>query len=171
MKNLLLAIVAIASTLTFTSCSNNKSVDLASADSIKVAADSSIGSFGAVIDEAGAISVDSLQAMVTVNATEIPSIKVAGKVEAVCKKKGCWMELVKGDGSTMRVTFKDYAFFVPKNCDGKEAIVLGKAYVDTTSVADLRHFAEDEGLSKEEIEKINEPKLELAFEAEGLIIK
>jgi len=171
MKKSLLAIFAIASTLTFTSCSNNNPEDVASADSTKVAADSSIGAFGAAIDEAGAISVDSLQSIVTANSAEIPSIKVAGTVEAVCKKKGCWMELVKADGSTMRVTFKDYSFFVPKNCDGKQAIVLGKAYVDTTSVADLRHFAEDEGLSKEEIEKINEPKLELAFEAEGVIIK
>jgi hypothetical protein len=43
--------------------------------------------------------------------------------------------------------------------------------MDTTSVDDLKHFAMDEGLSKEEIEKITQPKVELAFEAEGVIIK
>ncbi|MBK9399288.1 MAG: DUF4920 domain-containing protein [Bacteroidetes bacterium] len=127
--------------------------------------------FGAKIDEAGAISMDSLLAMVNAGNGDISGVKVEGKVNEVCQAKGCWMQLDKGDGTTMRVTFKDYGFFVPKDCGGKSAIILGHAYMDTTAVEDLRHYAEDAGKSKEEIEKITEPEVELAFEAEGVLIK
>lgn len=127
--------------------------------------------FGAKIDESGAISMDSLLAMVKAGQTDINGIKVVGKVNEVCQAKGCWLNLDKGDGTGMRVTFKDYGFFVPKDCGGKQAVVMGHAYMDTTKVEDLRHYAEDEGKSKEEIEKITEPLVELAFEAEGVIIK
>jgi hypothetical protein len=42
---------------------------------------------------------------------------------------------------------------------------------DTTTVAQLRHYAEDAGKSKEEIAKITEPKIELTFMADGVIVK
>ncbi len=96
--------------------------------------------------------------------------KVKGEIEAVCKMKGCWMTLKNGD-KPMRVTFKDYGFFVPKDASGKMATVEGIAKLDTTSVEILRHYAEDEGLSKEEIAKITEPEIELVFVADGVIIE
>ena len=71
----------------------------------------------------------------------------------------------------MRVTFKDYAFFVPKDASGKTVIMDGYAYKNVTTVAELRHYAEDAGKPKEEIEKITEPESELVFEAHGVIIK
>ena len=43
-----------------------------------------------------------------------------------CEKKGCWMELAadaKGPG--VRVTFKDYGFFVPLDSAGRTAKVEG----------------------------------------------
>lgn len=81
------------------------------------------------------------------------------------------MTIDKGDGSSMRVSFKDYGFFVPKDISGKTVIVEGKATVTTTTVEELRHFAEDAGKSKEEIAKITEGKTELTFEADGVIVK
>ncbi len=110
-----------------------------------------------------------LTAMNTANETETAA-KITGTIESVCKVKGCWMTLKKDDGSTMRVTFKDYGFFVPKDCDGKTAVVEGIAKVDTVSVDMLRHYAEDEGLPKEEIEKITEPEIDVSFVADGVII-
>lgn len=104
------------------------------------------------------------------NQLQIGKIKVKGDVEAVCKKKGCWMSIKNPVGEDMRVTFKDYGFFVPLDCDGKSAIFEGKAYMTETSVADLRHYAEDEGLPVEEINKITDPKKELSFEATGVEI-
>lgn len=155
--------------LVLSSCGNSGSSDeqTATTDSSATASNS----FGAKIDEAGAIGMDSLLAMVSAGQTDISSVKVEGKVTECCQAKGCWMSIDKGDGTTMRVTFKDYGFFVPKDCGGKSAVMMGHAYMDTTKVEDLKHYAEDAGKSKEEIEKITEPKVELAFEAEGVIIK
>ncbi|GAB3993774.1 hypothetical protein GCM10028807_29880 [Spirosoma daeguense] len=97
--------------------------------------------------------------------------KVEGTVESVCKVKGCWMKVKTADGQTMRVMFKDYAFFVPKDIEGKTVVVEGIAETTTTSVAKLRHYAEDGGKSKEEIEKITEPEKALTFMADGVIVK
>jgi recombinational DNA repair ATPase RecF len=81
------------------------------------------------------------------------------------------MQLDLGNGQKMRVKFKDYAFFVPKNAAGKTAIIEGVAFKETIDVATLRHYAEDAGKSKEEIAKITQPREEINFEAKGVIIK
>ncbi len=81
------------------------------------------------------------------------------------------MTIDMGEGKSMRVTFKDYGFFVPLNADGHVATLKGAASVDTVDVETLRHFAEDAGKSKEEIEAITEPEYELTFEATGVLIK
>lgn len=131
----------------------------------------STGAFGAAIDEAGVISMDSLLTSIEAGKGLVENVKVEGLIEKACQAKGCWMTIDGGNGKTMRVSFKDYAFFVPKNCGGKTAVMQGRAYLDTTSVEDLRHFAQDEGVSKDSLMKITEPEIELAFEAEGVIIK
>jgi len=123
---------------------------------------------GKKIEEAGALSL--AQLMSNMEGKKEMSAKVKGEVEAVCKAKGCWMTLKRGDDKTMRVTFKDYAFFVPKDCDGKMAVVEGIVKIDTTSVETLRHFAEDEGLPQAEIDKITQPEIEMVFVADGAII-
>jgi len=106
--------------------------------------------------------------MKTVSALETT---VKGEVENVCLKKGCWMTIKNPNGDPMRVTFKDYAFFMPMDIHNKQVIFKGKAYQDTTSVDMLRHYAEDEGLPQAEINKITEPKVEIAFEATGVYIQ
>lgn len=97
--------------------------------------------------------------------------KLSGKVTAVCKKKGCWMKVDLGDGEPIRVTFKDYGFFMPLDCEGTDVVIDGVAYQDTVSVEMLRHFAEDAGKTEEEIIAITEPELAWAFEANGVILK
>jgi hypothetical protein len=97
--------------------------------------------------------------------------RVSGKVLEVCQKKGCWMTLDAGNNQTIRVTFKDYGFFVPMDIAGKQVIIEGFAYNDTTSVEELKHYAEDAGKPKEEIEKITEPEIKVSFEAHGVAIK
>ncbi len=99
------------------------------------------------------------------------NIKLKAEVEAVCQKKGCWMDLKNANGEKLRVTFKDYKFFVPKDCAGKTAIVDGKASIEETSVGDLKEYAKDAGKSKAEIDAIKEPKKELVFEASGVILQ
>ena len=97
--------------------------------------------------------------------------KVVGNVESVCQVKGCWMNIVsENTDEQMFVKFKDYGFFMPLDCSGKQVIMQGKAYKEITSVEELRHYAEDEGLPKEEIEKITEPEEELKFMANGVLL-
>jgi len=44
----------------------------------------------------------------------------------------------------------------------------GMAYYQITPVDELRHYAEDEGKSAEEVAEITEPKRELHFLADGV---
>ncbi len=125
--------------------------------------------YGDSIDGSGAITMDELKSKI--NEGEELAVKVTAPIEAVCQKKGCWMELKANDGSTMRVTFKDYGFFVPKDAKGKQAIVDGVARIEVTSIADLKEYAKDDGKSKEAIDSITEPLKELVFEAKGVILQ
>lgn len=102
---------------------------------------------------------------------EVADMKIKGKVVEVCQKKGCWMTLQMPDGrEPIRVTFKDYAFFMPADLVGKEVALDGIAKKQIISVETLRHYAEDAHKSEAEIAKIKEPKKELAFEAKGVVI-
>jgi hypothetical protein len=92
------------------------------------------------------------------------------KINDVCKKKGCWMMLQLPEQKEAFVKFKDYAFFVPLNADGQEAVVSGKAFVSERTVAQLRHYAKDGGKSEEEINKITEPETTYGFLADGVLI-
>ncbi len=98
-------------------------------------------------------------------------VKFEAPINAVCASKGCWMRLDIAGEDEVFVKFKDYAFFVPTDTDGGEAIVEGKAYLEEVSVDELRHMAEDGGKSQEEIAAITEPKRELRFMADGVLIK
>jgi hypothetical protein len=99
------------------------------------------------------------------------SVKMEGHVIATCGKKGCWMDVVSGE-DTVFVKFKDYSFFVPtEGVEGYRTVMEGVAYYDTTTVSELRHFAEDAGKSKEEIALITEPEYRLQFTATGVMME
>ena len=94
-------------------------------------------------------------------------VLLSGKVLKVCKKKGCW--LVLGDDKrSVRVTFKDYAFFVPKDSTEKQARVQGILKEEMLSVKDARHFLKDEGASRAEIAKVKAPMKTWSFVASGV---
>lgn len=112
--------------------------------------------------------IDELQAIM--QKSTFMKLKVKGIVDDVCEKKGCWITMKLPNGETMRVTFKDYAFFVPKDIKGKEIVVDGEARMDSVSIEEQRHFAEDGGATKAEIDKITTAKTALAFEAKGVVI-
>ncbi len=96
---------------------------------------------------------------------------VEGTIQECCQKKGCWMKVDMGDGESMRVSFKDYGFFVPLDAGGKTMTMKGVAMYDTISVDYLKHLAEDANATQEEIDAITEPELALTFEATGVHIK
>jgi len=133
----------------------------------KVKSDIKWSSFGEKITADGAIEASELPAKM---GSDSLNVKVHATVEEVCQKKGCWMTTKVGD-KDMRIRFKDYGFFMPKDCSGKEVIFEGKAFYDTTTVEMLKHYAMDGGKSKEEIEKITEPEINLSFLASGVLLK
>lgn len=177
MKNPFILFFIAASLLV--SCNNQTTPSLETSDAVELVEDSSnddsanesVQHFGEKIDEAGVISIDKMLAKVAEGETETMKIKTTAEVDAVCQVKGCWMTLKKPDGKTMRVTFKDYGFFMPTDIAGKTVVIEGEAKYDTTTVDMLRHFAEDEGLPQEEIEKITEPEIDVTFIADGVILK
>jgi Domain of unknown function (DUF4920) len=70
------------------------------------------------------------------------AIIVEGLVETACQNKGCWMQVVPEAGKAgMRVTFKDYGFFVPKDSKGLRARMEGVVTVKTLSKEDAEHLA------------------------------
>lgn len=126
-------------------------------------------SFGKKLDSKKAISASALSEKM--GKEDSMQAKVTGTVESVCQVKGCWMKVKMDNGETIRVMFKDYAFFVPKDIAGKTVVFAGEAQKKEVSVAHLQHYAQDAGKSKEEIAKITEPKQELTFIADGVIVK
>ncbi len=131
--------------------------------------DVEITKHGDAITEEGAVS--SADFLAQFENKDPLEIKLTANIVDVCSKKGCWMKLNMDNGKTMRVTFKDYGFFVPKDATGKTAIVQGIAKIDTTDVATLKHYAEDANAPQEEIDAITEPEINYSFEAVGVIIK
>jgi hypothetical protein len=97
------------------------------------------------------------------------TIAVTATVTEVCQVKGCWMILVDGE-TKVRVTFKDYGFFMPKNLAGSKVVVEGILSEEVLSEKDARHYAEDAGKSKAEIAKIKGDQRELGFEATGVLV-
>ncbi|MEL6674983.1 MAG: DUF4920 domain-containing protein [Bacteroidota bacterium] len=125
---------------------------------------------GAKIDAADAIAVQELSGIMEKQGPQ-DQIKLEGKIEETCQNKGCWMTMKLANGEDMRIKFKDYAFFVPKDSPGKTAVIEGKAFYDTIPVDELRHYAVDGGMSEAEAaEKYQEDELAINFEATGVII-
>jgi hypothetical protein len=75
------------------------------------------------------------------------TILLEGQVRKACEQKGCWMELAtakdaKGPG--VRVTFKNYGFFVPLDSAGAMARVEGVVKVAELTEDRAKHY-ESEG--------------------------
>lgn len=162
MKNLLFLLTIAL----FWSCANSDNTAETAAEESR-----ELTQFGEPITPDDAISYEQLLDMMT-EASEA-TLKVRARVDAVCQTKGCWMT-VKSDNpeitEVMFVDFLDYGFFMPKDLSGSEVVMFGKAFREVTTVEDLRHYAQDEGKSAEEIAAITEPEEELKFTATGVVV-
>jgi hypothetical protein len=95
-------------------------------------------------------------------------ILLEGNITDVCQMKGCWLMLTQGD-RTIRIKFKDYSFFVPKDSHGKRARVEGKLMQQTISEEMARHYASEQSKSVD-ISQIKGPQSVVTFEATGVQI-
>ena len=125
--------------------------------------------YGDLINTSDIINISEVKNSISQNGKI--STKIQGEILATCAKKGCWMEIKTGE-DTLKVRFKDYGFFVPKEgVEGRNAIIQGEAYYDTLTVELLQHYAQDAGKSEDEILSITEPEYKFLFEANGVIIQ
>ncbi len=123
--------------------------------------------FGEKINAEGTIKADELAPKLEQeNKVEL---KVEGVVSQVCAAEGCWLKMKTSTGTIM-VKMKDHKFLVPLSMNGKTIVVKGIAEKKETTVAQLKHYAEDAGKSKEEIDAIKEPKKEIVIQATGIYV-
>lgn len=94
---------------------------------------------------------------------------ITTRVNQVCPKKGCWMKVqsMRSD-EDMRVTFKDYGFFVPTNLEGKNVALHGRYVKHTESVEEQKHLLKDAKRPQSEIDAITKPKETVRFIATGV---
>ena len=91
------------------------------------------------------------------------------QITETCKKKGCWMNVAAGD-ENIRVSFKDYDFFVPLDSEGHQTILSGTLFYDTLTVEQLRHYAMDANATQDSLDKILDPIITLSYEATGVYV-
>jgi hypothetical protein len=103
---------------------------------------------------------------------KVEDVKISGYVSKVCQKEGCWMVMrtEKNTNDDVMVRMKDHAFVIPKDVAGKNAVVKGTVVKKTQSVAEQKHYLEDEGASKEEIAKITTPKDTYEMQVTGVFL-
>jgi hypothetical protein len=126
--------------------------------------------FGSEVTADKAIPVDEM--VKTLEAKEGEKkmeVKIEGVVVEVCQAEGCWLRMKNGNEKIM-VRMKDHKWFVPTALNGKTIILEGVAEIKETSVAQLKHYAEDAGKSKEEIDAIKTPKREVLVNAKGILV-
>jgi hypothetical protein len=93
------------------------------------------------------------------------TVKTEGLVSAVCQGSGCWMTLKSGERS-VRVTFKDYGFFVPMDSAGATAVMEGVFTSKTITEATAKHYASETAGGKPD--EIKGDQAELTFVASGV---
>ncbi len=123
--------------------------------------------FGAAFTDAKKVKL--AEALSDVDKYAGKPIKIEGEIRDVCQAKGCW--LVVSDGEKhMRVTFKDYGFFVPKESAGKRVLLEGVIEKKTITEDHARHLAEE---SKDKIdpETIKGSQQVVTLVATGVSIK
>ncbi len=97
------------------------------------------------------------------------TVIVEGAVTKVCAVKGCWLELVPdGQARGIRVTFKDYAFFVPTDSQGTSARLEGLFETNVFSTKDADHLiAEGVALTRNS----DGTATEVSFVAQGVELR
>ena len=99
------------------------------------------------------------------------TVRVDGFVVRSCKMKGCWAEIAdaKDSKTSVRVTMKDHAFFIPLKSAGFRAVAEGYFRVKTLDAKHVKHLVEEDGAK---FDKINEDGTvtEVAFVANGIVL-
>lgn len=124
--------------------------------------------FGEKFDTSGAVLPKEFKN--TFSYKDSTEIKVKAYVNKTCKKNGSWMVLNLEDGDEMRVSFKDYGFFVPKNADNYLAIVKGHIHLDSLAHKKMRQGSLESEPNQKNTDSTKQDKVKLGFEASGVML-
>ena len=72
------------------------------------------------------------------------TVRIETRISQVCQKKGCFMIATSGRHA-VRISFKDYAFFVPTDTVGKTVTLTGTLLERELSEEQAAHLREDAG--------------------------
>lgn len=96
------------------------------------------------------------------------TVAVEGVIVRSCKMEGCWMELAPtANAKSVRVKFKDHAFFIPLDAAGLNARAEGVFTVKTLSKAEVDHLVNEDGAKFDNI-NADGTVTEVSFEASGV---
>ena len=124
-------------------------------------------------DVSSPISIDSMLENVRVEGIFVGQIK--GDLSQVCQKAGCWVTFNNSNGDETYVFFKDHYTIPIETPSGTSVVINGQAKIDTLSVDFQKHLLDDasdagEDISDEDYNAITEDKIDVSFEASGIII-
>ncbi len=99
--------------------------------------------FGAALDES--VTDVTLSALVEEGDGYLGEpVQVTARVSQVCQKKGCFFIAQEGN-AVIRVSFKDYGFFVPTDISGRRVTMVGELVERELSEEQADHMNEDLG--------------------------
>ncbi len=96
------------------------------------------------------------------------TVRVSGTVSAVCEKKGCWLEMIDGEGGEdvfVKFTCPVKGRLIPMKAVNHRVVVEGKIIMGEITEAEARHYAEDKGAGPEAIAKIVGPQKQISIQA------
>ncbi|WP_439883188.1 DUF4920 domain-containing protein [Pontibacter sp. MBLB2868] len=167
MKETLFTLLVAASLV---ACNQTETATESTATQVSSSATAKANTYGASFEEENVLSVTALQELV--KGQDSLQAVVTAEIKESCQAKGCWMDVKLADDTSMKVTFRDYGFFLPvEDLKGREVVFAGTAKREIISVEDQRHYAKDAGKTEAEINLITAPKEELRFVADGVILK
>ncbi len=69
-------------------------------------------------------------------------VRLQTRIAQICQKKGCFFIAQQG-ARAVRISFKDYGFFLPTDSAGKTVTLTGQLVRRKITAEQARHFAED----------------------------
>jgi len=121
--------------------------------------------YGAPLTRSSPVTLQA--ALKQLDAKPAADVLIESKVDKVCVVKGCWMALTNANDN-VRVTFKDYGFFVPSSIIGKTVLVEGRLEKVVMSLEDTKHYVKDAGGDPN---TVTSPRTEYRIVASGVQVK
>ena len=140
---------------------------LAATSAIAQEAPAEAASFGETFSTDGLPSILTVSSVMTDSALHGTPVTITGTIADVCQKKGCWMVVSDGT-SQMRITFKDYGFFVPSDSQNRTVMIRGVVTVEEIPEGLAKHYAEES--KGEDPDAISGPQRVITMVATGVRI-